>query len=74
MFSYLIAFGLCLLLLLHIVRRVWQKKLEIPSAADNLEKAPGFAARGEQAANDGRCDSPVTGRLECPPPKYCRAW
>jgi hypothetical protein len=38
MLSYLIVAGLCLLLVLHIVCKVWQNALEIHSAADNLDK------------------------------------
>jgi hypothetical protein len=52
MLSYLIVSGLCLLVLLHTVRKVWQNALEIPSPADNLDKTRGFTVRGQQAAND----------------------
>ena len=45
MLGYLIVSGLCLLLLLHIVCKVWQNALEIHSAADNLDKTRDLAAR-----------------------------
>jgi hypothetical protein len=61
MLSYLIVSGLCLLLLLHIVRKVWQNALEIHSPADNLDKTRGFAARGQQAANDSEPNYSKTG-------------
>ena len=71
MLSYLIVSGLCLLLLLHIVCKVWQNALEINSAADNLDKTRDFAARGQPATNDSERNSSKTGRLESSPPKYC---
>jgi hypothetical protein len=74
MLSYLIVSGLCLLVPLHIVCKVWQKALEIHSAADNLAKTRDFAARGPQAANDGGRNSSTTGWLESSPPKYCHVW
>jgi hypothetical protein len=74
MLSCLIVSGLCLLLLLHIVRKVWQDALEIHSAADNLDKTRGFAARGQQAANDGGRNSSTAGWLKSSPPKYCHVW
>jgi hypothetical protein len=51
MLSYLIVSGLCLLLLLHIVGKVWQNALEIHSAADTLDKTRADAERGQRAAN-----------------------
>ena len=74
MLSYLIVFGLCLLLLLDIVRKVWQNALEIHSAADNLDKTRDFAARGQQATTDITGNSSRTGCLESSPPKYCHVW
>ena len=74
MLGYLIVSGLCLLLLLHIVGKVWQNALERHSAADNLAKTRDFAARGQQAADDGERNSPKTGRLGSSPPKYCHVW
>ncbi len=74
MLGYLIVFGLCLLLLLHIVGKVWQAALEIHCAADDLDKMRDFAARGQQAANDSERNCPKTGRLESSPPKYCHVW
>lgn len=74
MLSYLIVSGLCLLLLLHIVCKVWQNALEIHSAADHLDKTRDFAARGQQAANDSERNSSKTGWLESSPPKYCHVW
>ncbi len=71
MLSYLIVFGLCLLLLLHIVRKVWQNALEIHSAGDNLDKTRDFAARGQQAITDSERSSSRTGCSESSPPKYC---
>ena len=73
MLSYLIVSGLCLLLLLHIVCKVWQHALEIHCAADNLDEAHDLAARG-QATNDSECNSSKTGWLESSPPKYCHVW
>ena len=72
MLSYVIVSGLCLLLLLHVVGKVWQNALEIHSAADNLDKTRDFAARGQPATNDS--DSSKTGWLESSPPKYCHVW
>ena len=74
MLSYLIVSGLCLLLLLHIVCKVWQKALEIHSAADNLDKTRDFAARQQSATNDSGRNSSTTGWLESSPPKYCHVW
>ena len=74
MLSYLIVSGLCLLLLLHIISKVWQNALEIHSAADNLDKTREFAARGQQAANDDERNSSKTGWLKSSPPQYCHVW
>jgi hypothetical protein len=74
MLTYLIVSGLCLLLLLHIVRKAWQNALEIHSAADNLDVRPDFAARGPQAADDRVRSTSKTARLESSPPKYCHVW
>ena len=61
MLSYLIVSGLCLLVLLEVVRKVWQNALEVHSAAENLDKTRDFAAIGQQAANDGERNSSKTG-------------
>ena len=61
MLSYLIVSGLCLLLLLHIVCKVWQNALEVHSAADNLDETRDFAARGQKAANGSERNSSKTG-------------
>ena len=74
MFSYLIVSGLCLLLLVHIVCKVWQNALEIHSAAGNLAKTRDFAAWGQRAANDSERNSSKTGSVESSPPKYCHVW
>jgi hypothetical protein len=74
MLSYLIVSGLCLLLLLHIVCKVWQNALEIHTAADNLDEACDLAARGQPATNDSECNSSQTGWLESSPQKYCHVW
>jgi hypothetical protein len=74
MLTYLIVSGLCLLLLLHTVCKVWQDALETHSAADNLDKAHDLAARGQQAANSSERNSSRTGWLESSPPKYCHVW
>ena len=37
MLTFLMISGLCLLLLLHIIRKVCENALEIHSAADNLD-------------------------------------
>lgn len=74
MLGYLIVSGLCLLLLLHIVRKVWQNALERQSAADNLAKTRDFAARGQQTADDGERNSSKAGRRGSSPPKYCHVW
>ena len=71
MVGYLLVFGTCLLLLLHVVCNLWQHALEIHSAADNLEKARDFAARGQQAAHDDERNSSKSGWLKSSPPKYC---
>jgi hypothetical protein len=74
MLTYLIVSGLCLLLLLHIVCKVWQNAFEIHSAADNLDKARDLAARGQQAAHDSQRNFSRIGWLESSPPKYCHVW
>jgi hypothetical protein len=74
MLTYLILSGLCLLFLLHIVSKIWQHELEIHSAADNLDKAPDLAARGQQATKHRERNSSKTGWLESSPPKYCHVW
>jgi hypothetical protein len=71
MLSYLIVSGLCLLLLLRIVCKVWQNTLEIHSAAANFDKARDFPARAQQATTDSGRNSAKTGWLESFPPKYC---
>lgn len=71
MLSYLITSGLCLLILLHIVCKVWQNALEIHSAADNLDKTRVLPAREQQATTDSEHNSSGTGWLESSPPKYC---
>jgi hypothetical protein len=73
MLSYLIVSGLCLLLILHIVCKLWLCALEIHSAADNFDKTRDFAVRG-QAANASERTSSKTGWLESSPPKYCHVW
>ena len=74
MLSYLIASGLCLLLLLHIVCKVWQHALEIHSATGKLDKTRDCAARRQQAANDSESASSKSGWLESSAPKYCHVW
>lgn len=74
MLSHLIVSGLFLLLLLHIVCKVWQNALEIHSAADNLDKPRDFAARGRHAANDSERNSSKAGWLRSSPPKYRHVW
>jgi hypothetical protein len=74
MFTYLIVFGLCLLLLLHIVSKAWQNALEIYSAAHNFDKAGDLAARGRRAANDSVRNASRTDWLESSRPKYCHVW
>jgi hypothetical protein len=71
MLSYLIVSGVCLLLLLHIVSKVWQNALEIHSAADNLDKGRDLAARTQPASIDSERNSSKTDWLESSPPKYC---
>jgi hypothetical protein len=74
MLTYPIVSGLCLLLLLHIVCRVLQNALEIHSAADNLDIARDWSARGQRAVNDSERNSSRTAWLEASPPKYCHVW
>jgi hypothetical protein len=50
MLSYLIVFGLCLLLLLQIVFKVWQNAIEIHITTDNLNESRDLAARRQEAA------------------------
>jgi hypothetical protein len=71
MLSYLIVSGLCLLLLLHVVCRVWQHALEMHSAADNVDNSRDFAAPGAQATTHSERSSSRTGCSESSPPKYC---
>lgn len=72
--GYLIVSGLCLLILLHIVCKVWQNTLKIQSAADDLDKTRDVAARRQQATTDIERNSSRTGWLESSLPKYCHAW
>ena len=74
MLDYLIVSGLCLLLLLHIVCKVWLTALEMHSAADNFDKARDLAARGHRAINDSQLNSSRRRWLESSPPKYCHVW
>jgi hypothetical protein len=74
MLTYLIVSGWCLLLLLHIVCKLWQKALQIHSTADKFDKARDVAARGQQATNDSECNSSGTGWLESSRPKFCHVW
>jgi hypothetical protein len=71
MFIYLFISGLCLLLVLHIVGKVWQNALEIHNAADSLDKGRELAARREQATKDRQRNASRTGWLQTSPPKYC---
>jgi hypothetical protein len=71
MLTYLFVSGLCLLLLVHIVGKVWQNAIEIHSPADNLDKTHDVAARGQQATYDSVRNSSRTGWLETSRPKYC---
>jgi hypothetical protein len=74
MFTYLLVSGWCLLLLLHIVGKVWQNALEIHNAAHNFDKARDVAARGQRAAHDSVRNASRTGWLESSTPKYCHVW
>jgi hypothetical protein len=74
MFTYVFVSGLCLLLVLHIVGKLWQSAVEIHSAADNLNKGHGLAARREQAIKDRQHNASRPGWLETSPPKYCHVW
>lgn len=71
MLGYLMIFGLCLLLLIHIISKVWQNRLEKHRAADDSDKTRDIAARGQQAADDTERNSAKTRRPESCPPKYC---
>jgi hypothetical protein len=74
MLTYLIVSGYSLLLLLHIVCKMWRYALEIHSAADDLDKARDLAARRQQATSDSDRNASRRGRLESSPPKYCDVW
>ena len=74
MLSYLIVSGLCLLLLLHIVCKVWLNALEMHSAADHFDKSRDWAARGQRTTNDSQRNPSRTIWLESSPPKYCHVW
>jgi len=74
MLDYLIVSGMCLLLLLHIVCKVWLNALEMHSAADNFDKSRDWAARGQRATNDSQPNPSRTIWLEPSPPKYCHVW
>jgi hypothetical protein len=74
MLTYLIVSGLCLLLVLHIVGKVWQNALEIYSAAHNFDKAGDLAARGQRAANDSERNPHGQVGWNPRPPKYCHVW
>ena len=74
MHTYLIVSGFCLLLLLHVVCKVWQNALEIHSPTDNFDKARDVAAPGQQATSDSERNATRKGRLETSPPKYCHVW
>ena len=74
MLTYLIVSGLCLLLLLQIVSKVWQNALEIYSTAHNFDKAGDLAARGQQAARDSERNFSRTDWLKSSRPKYCQVW
>ena len=74
MLNYLIVSGLCLLLLLHMVRKVWQMVLEMHSAADSFDKARDLAPRGQRATHNSKRNASPTGWLESSPPKYCHVW
>ena len=73
MLDYLIASGLCLLLLLHVVGRVLLNALEMHSAADDFDKVRGWA-RGQRATNDSARSSFGAAWLDSSPPKYCHVW
>jgi hypothetical protein len=74
MLTYLIVSGLCLLLVLHLVSKIWQNALEIHSAADSLDKARRLAAPRPQATKHRERNASRTGWLEPSPPKYCHVW
>jgi hypothetical protein len=74
MLTCLIVFGLCLLLVLHIVCKAWQNALEIRGGANNLDKARDLAAQGQRATSDSERNASRTGWLELSPPKYCHVW
>jgi hypothetical protein len=71
MLTYLIVSGFCLLLLLHIVCKMWRNALEIHSAADTFDKARDVAARGPQATNDSERNAHGQVGSNPRPPKYC---
>ena len=74
MLTYLIVSGLCLLLVLHIVGKVWQNALEIYSAADNFDKARDVAAPGQQATKARERNPHGQVGWNPRPPKYCHVW
>ena len=73
MLSYLIVSGLCLLLLLHIVCKVWQHAIEIHCAADNFDEACDLAAQEQQATNTASA-TPEDRLAGTVAPKYCHVW
>ena len=74
MLDYLIVSGMCLLLLLHIVCKVWLNALEMHSTADSFDKARDLALRGQRATHNSQRNASPTGWLESSPPKYCHVW
>jgi hypothetical protein len=74
MLSYLIVSGLCLLLLLQIIFKVWQNAIEIHITTDNLNESRDLAARRQEAARDSQRSASRTGGLESLPPKHCDVW
>jgi hypothetical protein len=74
MHTYLIVSGFCLLLLLHVVCKVWQNALELHSATDNFDKERDLAAPGQQATSDSERNSHGQVGWNPRPPKYCHVW
>jgi hypothetical protein len=74
MLGYLIVFGLCLLLLLQIIFKVWQNAIEIHITTDNLNESRDLAARRQEAARDRQRSASRTGGRESLPPKHCDVW
>jgi hypothetical protein len=74
MLTYLMVSGWCLLLLLHIVCKVWQKALETHSAADSFDTARDVNPRGNQPINDSERTAHGQVRSNPRPPKYCHVW